>query len=69
MCGDGIINKVTNGFFKKYNSDLDLVDFKNIKHEVLVELTDVELVNPNAIMTKLPGGTHNVMIRSLGLRP
>ena len=64
-----IINEVTNGFFKKYNSNLDSVDFKNSKHEVLVELTDVEPVNPNAIMTILPGGTHNVMIWSLGLPP
>ena len=51
--GDGIINEVTNGFFKKYNINLDSVDFKIIKLDVLVELTDVEPVNPNAIMTIL----------------
>lgn len=67
ICGDGIINEVTNGFFKKYNNNLDSVDFKNSKHDVLVELTDVEPVNPDAIMIILPGGTHNVMIWSLGL--
>jgi diacylglycerol kinase (ATP) len=68
--GDGIINEVTNGFFKENsNSNLDSVDFKNIKHEDLVALTNVEPINPNAIMTILPGGTRNVLIRSLGLSP
>ncbi len=45
------------------------LDFKNIKHEDLVTLTDVEPINPNAIMTILPGGTRNVIIKSLGLSP
>ena len=78
--GDGIINEVTNGFFKENKkSNFDSVDFKNIKHEDLIALTDVEPINSNlmiwiqmnlnAIMTILPGRTRNVMIRSLGLSP
>ncbi len=54
-------------FKEKDNSNFDSIDFKNIKYEDLVTLTDVEPINPNAFMTILPGGTRNVLIRSLGL--
>lgn len=68
--GDGIINEVTNGFFKEVDiNNFDSVDFKNIEQEDLVALTDVEPINPNAMMAILPGGTRNVMIMSLGLSP
>ncbi|MDQ3083904.1 MAG: hypothetical protein M3Q77_03715 [Thermoproteota archaeon] len=68
--GDGIINEVTNGFFKEnINRNVGSVDFKNIHHDDLLSLTDVEPINPDAILTILPGGTRNVLIRSLGLSP
>ncbi|TVP40658.1 diacylglycerol/lipid kinase family protein [Candidatus Nitrosocosmicus arcticus] len=68
--GDGIINEVTNGFFKEnINRNIDSVDFKDIKHDDLLSVTNVEPINPDAILTILPGGTRNVLIRSLGLSP
>ncbi len=68
--GDGIINEVTNGFFKEaINSNIDSVDFENIKHDELLAITDVEPINPDAVLMILPGGTRNVLIRSLGLPP
>ncbi|CAN5883770.1 hypothetical protein BH23THE1_BH23THE1_01140 [soil metagenome] len=65
--GDEIIHEVTNRFLKKRITVILTLDFKNIKQEDLVTLTDVEPINPNAFMTILPGGTRNVLLRSLGL--
>lgn len=42
------------------NSNFNSVVLKNIEHEVLVTLMDVEPINPNAIMTILPGVARNV---------
>jgi len=68
--GDGIINEVTNGFFKENNnSSSDSVDFKNIKYDNLLAITDIEPINPDAVLMILPGGTRNVLVRSLGLPP
>ena len=66
--GDWIINEVTIGFFKKnINSRRDSVDFKNIKYDDLLAITDVEPINQDAVLVILPGGTRNVLVRSLGL--
>ncbi|WP_458747112.1 diacylglycerol/lipid kinase family protein [Candidatus Nitrosocosmicus sp. T] len=68
--GDGIINEVTNGFFKEnINRSLDSADFKNIKNDELLAITDVEPINPDAVLMILPGGTRNVLVKSLGLPP
>jgi diacylglycerol kinase (ATP) len=68
--GDGIINEVTNGFFKEnINRSLDSADIKNIKNDELLAITDVEPINPDAVLMILPGGTRNVLVKSLGLPP
>ncbi len=68
--GDGIINEVTNGFFKEnINRSLDSADIKNIKNDELLTITDVEPINPDAVLMILPGGTRNVLVKSLGLPP
>jgi diacylglycerol kinase (ATP) len=68
--GDGIINEVTNGFFKEnINKSLDPADIKNIKNDELLAITDVEPINADAVLMILPGGTRNVLVKSLGLPP
>lgn len=68
--GDGIINEVGNGFFsfdklgKIEREDLMTADYGRI-----LALTEIEQINADATLTVLPGGTRNVLVRSLGLPP
>lgn len=68
--GDGILNEVGNGFFSVdrlgqiENEDLMTVDYGRI-----LALTELQQINSDATMTILPGGTRNVLVRSLGLCP
>jgi diacylglycerol kinase family enzyme len=63
--GDGMINEVSNGFFKvNVDKNFDLKDFEN---KDLSSLIHVNIINPQATLTILPSGTRNVLIKSLNL--
>lgn len=66
--GDGLINEVANGFFKQHiDSDVNL-KFIDSKGKVdLSTLMTLEQINANATLTVLPGGTRNVLVKSLNL--
>ncbi len=64
--GDGMLNEVANGFFKiSYDKEFDLQDNKDNVN--LSKFIHIEYVNPEAILTVLPGGTRNILVKSLGL--
>ncbi len=64
--GDGMLNEVANGFFKiSYDKEFDLQDKKDDVN--LSKFIHIEYVNPEAILTVLPGGTRNILVKSLGL--
>jgi diacylglycerol kinase (ATP) len=63
--GDGMINEVSNGFFKiNVLKDFDL---KDIDNKDLSSLVNVDEVSLDATLTILPSGTRNVLARSLNL--
>lgn len=63
--GDGIINEVSNGFFKiSVNKNFDLKDMEN---KDLSSSVHLDAINPEATLTILPGGTRNVLVKSLNL--
>ena len=64
--GDGMINEVANGFFKiEIDKDFNLENMKDDKN--LSKFVHMDVINPEAILTVLPGGTRNVLVKSLGL--
>ncbi|HYF98958.1 MAG TPA: diacylglycerol kinase family protein [Candidatus Saccharimonadales bacterium] len=66
--GDGIINEVGNGFYSDNNSDkLNEIDLMEVDYEKMLTLTEIEQIQSDATLTVLPGGTRNVLVRSLGL--
>lgn len=66
--GDGIINEVGNGFFLIDKlSQIEKEDLMTVDYGRILALTEIEQINPDATMTILPGGTRNVLVRSLGL--
>lgn len=64
--GDGMLNEVANGFCKiSYDKEFDL---KNQNEDInLSKFVHLKLINPKAILTVLPGGTRNILVKSLGL--
>jgi len=68
--GDGIINEVANGFFSIEKSGMiGKEDLMTIDYGRILALTEIEQLNSEATMTILPGGTRNVLVRSLELPP
>ena len=66
--GDGIINEVGNGFFKKVSNDkFDNIDLMTVEYDKILALTELEQIDSECTLTILPGGTRNVLVRSLGL--
>lgn len=66
--GDGIINEVGNGFFKNVSSDrFDNIDLMTTDYDKILALTELEQINSDSTLTILPGGTRNVLVKSLGL--
>ncbi len=64
--GDGMINEVANGFFNiEIDKDFNLENMKDDKN--LSKFVHMDVINPEAILTVLPGGTRNVLVKSLGL--
>jgi diacylglycerol kinase (ATP) len=63
--GDGMINEVSNGFFKlNVNKNFDITDIEN---KNLYSFVNMEVINPKTILIILPGGTRNVLVKSLNL--
>jgi diacylglycerol kinase (ATP) len=61
-----MINEVANGFFKiEIDKDFNLENIKDDKN--LSKFVHMDVINPEAILTVLPGGTRNVLVKSLGL--
>ena len=66
--GDGIINEVGNGFFNKLSSDkFDKIDLMTVEYDKILSLTELDQINSDSTLTILPGGTRNVLVKSLGL--
>jgi diacylglycerol kinase (ATP) len=65
--GDGMINEVSNGFFKVNISKN--FNIKDIEGKDLSSFVHVDAINPEATLTLLPSGTRNVLIKSLNLPP
>jgi diacylglycerol kinase (ATP) len=63
--GDGMINEVSNGFFK-VNIDKNF-NLKDIENPDFSSLVNIDAINPEAILTILPSGTRNVLVKSLNL--
>ncbi|WP_458743864.1 diacylglycerol/lipid kinase family protein [Candidatus Nitrosocosmicus sp. T] len=64
--GDGMLNEVANGFFKiSYDKEFNLQD--KTADVNLSKFIHIEYVNSEAILTVLPGGTRNILVKSLGL--
>jgi diacylglycerol kinase (ATP) len=63
--GDGMINEVSNGFFKlNVNKNFDITDIEN---KNLYSFVNMEVINPKTTLIILPGGTRNVLVKSLNL--
>jgi diacylglycerol kinase family enzyme len=68
--GDGMLNEVGNGFFKNISNDkFDNIDLMTVEYDKILALTELEQIDSDCTMTILPGGTRNVLVRSLGLPP
>lgn len=68
--GDGLINEIANGFFKQtVDNDINIKFIKNKNEGNLFQLMSLEQINHNATLTVLPGGTRNVLVKSLNLPP
>lgn len=66
--GDGMINEVGNGFFKNVrNEKFDSIDLMTVEYDKILALTELEQMDADSTLTILPGGTRNVLVRSLGL--
>jgi diacylglycerol kinase (ATP) len=64
--GDGMLNEAANGFFKISHDKV--FDLKSKKDDInLSQFIHLDLINPEAILTVLPGGTRNILVKSLGL--
>lgn len=63
--GDGMINEVSNGFFKVNISKN--FNIKDIDDKDLSSFVQVDAINPEATLTLLPSGTRNVLIKSLNM--
>lgn len=63
--GDGMVNEVANGFFKiRLDKDFNI---RNMKDKNLSVFVHLDAFNPEAVLTVLPGGTRNILVKSLGL--
>lgn len=68
--GDGIINEVVNGFFDvEQEGKLENIDLNTVDYGRILALSDIKQINPESTLTILPGGTRNVLVRSIGLPP
>ncbi|HEX5905288.1 MAG TPA: diacylglycerol kinase family protein [Candidatus Nitrosocosmicus sp.] len=66
--GDGIINEVGNGFFRNLSNDkFDKIDLMTVEYDKILSLTELDQINSDSTLTILPGGTRNVLVKSLGL--
>ena len=70
--GDGTINEVANGFFQKEESTniIGSQDYRNtgIGNALNDKLPTIfKPINPEAVLTVLPCGTRNVLVKSLDL--
>ncbi len=66
--GDGMVNEVANGFFKiSLDKGFNLKNMKDDKDKNLSKFVHMDVINPEAILTVLPGGTRNILVKSLGL--
>lgn len=66
--GDGMINEVANGFFKiRLDKGFNLKNLKDDSHKKSSKFVHLDAINPEAILTVLPGGTRNILVKSLGL--
>ena len=64
--GDGMVNEVANGFFRiGVDKGFNLKNMKDDKNSS--KFVQLDVVNPEAILTVLPGGTRNILVKSLGL--
>jgi diacylglycerol kinase family enzyme len=64
--GDGMINEVANGFFKiRIDKGFNLENIKDNKNSS--KFVHLDVTNSEAILTVLPGGTRNILVKSLGL--
>jgi len=64
--GDGMINEVANGFFKiRIDKGFNLENIKDNKNPS--KFVHLDVTNSEAILTVLPGGTRNILVKSLGL--
>jgi len=64
--GDGMINEVANGFFKiRIDKDFNFENIKDNKNSS--KFVHLDVTNSEAILTVLPGGTRNILVKSLGL--
>src|SRR5919199_3300590 len=59
--GDGIINEVSNGFFKL--RVIEKFDLKDMENENLDLMLQLDKINPEAALIILPGGTRNVLAK------
>jgi diacylglycerol kinase family enzyme len=66
--GDGMINEVANGFFKiRLDRGVSLKNMKDDNHKNSSKFVHLDAINSEAILTVLPGGTRNILVKSLGL--
>jgi len=64
--GDGMINEVANGFFKiRIDKGFNLENIKDNKNSS--KFVHLDVTTSEAILTVLPGGTRNILVKSLGL--
>ena len=64
--GDGMVNEVANGFFRlSVDKGFNLENMKDDKNSS--RFVHLDVINPEAILTVLPGGTRNILVKSLGL--
>ena len=64
--GDGMINEVANGFFKiRIDKDFNFENIKDNKNSS--KFVHLDVTTSEAILTVLPGGTRNILVKSLGL--
>jgi diacylglycerol kinase family enzyme len=66
--GDGMLNEVANGFFRmSIDKGFNLKNMQDDKDKNLSKYVHLDIINPKAILTVLPGGTRNILVKSLGL--
>lgn len=64
--GDGMVNEVANGFFNiRIDKDFNLENVKENKNSS--KFVHLDAINSEAILTVLPGGTRNILVKSLEL--